>query len=358
MRNWDYRFCWLRDATFTLYALLQAGYVRRGARRGGSGCCAPSPGTRATCGSCTASRGNGASPSWTWTGSPGTRAPRRCGSGTRRRGSSNWTSTARSSTCCTRPAGRICRTRRPSWEMERRIARRARDVLARARRGIWEVRGGRRHFAHSKVMAWVGVDRAIRSVEHVRVRGAASSSWRALRDEIHAEVCREGFNDDARSVHPVLRLEGPRRRRPDDPARGVPAGRRSHGCVGTVAAIRERLDVGWVRPALRRRARTSTDCPAARARSSPARAGSRTASRSRARRRRRASCSSGSWRLATTSGCCPRSTTWPAGRLVGNFPQAFSHVSLIGTARNLSRGEVGPAERRRRLPRLQRGERR
>jgi len=44
------------------------------------------------------------------------------------------------------------------------------------------------------------------------------------------------------------------------------------------------------------------------------------------------------------------------GRLVGNFPQAFSHVSLIGTARNLSRGEVGPAERRRRLPRLGRGE--
>ena len=59
--------------------------------------------------------------------------------------------------------------------------------------GIWEVRGGARHFTHSKVMAWVGVDRAIRDVELFGFEGPVDR-WRALRDEIHAEVCREGFD--------------------------------------------------------------------------------------------------------------------------------------------------------------------
>ena len=89
----------------------------------------------------------------------------------------------------------------------------------------------------------------------------------------------------------------------------------------------------------------------ARARSSRARAGSRTAWRCRGATTRRASCSSACSTSATTSGCCPRSTTRSRRRMVGNFPQAFSHVSVIGTARNLSRGEVGPADRRRRPPR-------
>jgi GH15 family glucan-1,4-alpha-glucosidase len=82
-----------------------------------------------------------------------------------------------------------------AWDMELRIM----DVLESAWRepdeGIWEVRGGRQHFVHSKVMAWVGVDRAIRDVELFGFDGPIDR-WRALRDEIHAEVCREGFDDD------------------------------------------------------------------------------------------------------------------------------------------------------------------
>jgi GH15 family glucan-1,4-alpha-glucosidase len=59
--------------------------------------------------------------------------------------------------------------------------------------GIWEVRGPRRHFTHSKVMAWVAFDRGIRLVEEFDRDGPAEK-WRAIRDEIHAEVCREGFD--------------------------------------------------------------------------------------------------------------------------------------------------------------------
>ncbi len=61
--------------------------------------------------------------------------------------------------------------------------------------GIWEVRGPRRHFTHSKVMAWVAVDRAVRSIEECGLDGP-HDRWRALRDEIHAEVCAKGYNTD------------------------------------------------------------------------------------------------------------------------------------------------------------------
>jgi GH15 family glucan-1,4-alpha-glucosidase len=61
--------------------------------------------------------------------------------------------------------------------------------------GIWEIRGPRRHFTHSKVMAWVAFDRAVKTVEESKLDGPVDR-WRSVRDEIHAEVCREGYNAD------------------------------------------------------------------------------------------------------------------------------------------------------------------
>jgi GH15 family glucan-1,4-alpha-glucosidase len=59
--------------------------------------------------------------------------------------------------------------------------------------GIWEVRGGARHFTHSKMMAWVAFDRSVRAVESHGLPGPVDR-WRAIRDEIHAEVCSRGFD--------------------------------------------------------------------------------------------------------------------------------------------------------------------
>src|SRR3984893_11793809 len=61
--------------------------------------------------------------------------------------------------------------------------------------GIWEVRGPRRHFTHSKVMAWVAVDRSVRMAEEYGYDGPIEP-WRILRDEIHREVCTKGYNAD------------------------------------------------------------------------------------------------------------------------------------------------------------------
>ena len=59
--------------------------------------------------------------------------------------------------------------------------------------GIWETRGEKRHFTHSKVMAWVAFDRAIRDIEKYGLRGPVAR-WRKLRARIHADVCRNGFD--------------------------------------------------------------------------------------------------------------------------------------------------------------------
>src|SRR6202011_4507479 len=61
--------------------------------------------------------------------------------------------------------------------------------------GIWEVRGPRRHFTHSKVMAWVAADRAVRMVEEFDYEGPVDS-WRELRERIHEQVCANGYNTD------------------------------------------------------------------------------------------------------------------------------------------------------------------
>ena len=61
--------------------------------------------------------------------------------------------------------------------------------------GIWEVRGPRQHFTHSKVMAWVAFDRAVKWVEQLGVESPIDR-WRTVRDEIHADVCRNGFDSE------------------------------------------------------------------------------------------------------------------------------------------------------------------
>src|SRR5262249_32676246 len=75
--------------------------------------------------------------------------------------------------------------------------------------GIWEVRGGRQHFVHSKVMAWVAFDRAADGAE-VEALSEPRQRWRAIADEIHAEVCERGFDRDLMSfvqAYGVRRLD-------------------------------------------------------------------------------------------------------------------------------------------------------
>lgn len=346
-RNWDYRFCWLRDATFTLYSLLQAGYEedaeawREWLLRAVAG---DPHDLRIMYGIAGERRFPELELDWL----PGYEGslPVRVGNDAARQFQLDVYGEVLDLLHQASVEGLPHEA--AVWEMERRIV----DVLESKWRepdeGIWEVRGGRRHFVHSKVMAWVGVDRAIRDVELFGFDGPIER-WRALRDEIHAEVCREGFDDEIGAftqAYGAKELDAATLMIPlvgflpaDDPR-----------MLGTVAAIRERLmSDGFVR-----RYDTGShvdglpggegaflpctcwlaDCLALQGREAEARElFERVLS------------------VRTDLGLLSEEYDPAAKRLVGNFPQAFSHVSLIGTARNLSRNVVGPAERRRRLVR-------
>ena len=73
--------------------------------------------------------------------------------------------------------------------------------------GIWEVRGPRQHFTHSKVMAWVAFDRAVKAVQQLGVEGPVER-WTALRDRIHDEVCRNALRSGAEQLRAGLWIEG------------------------------------------------------------------------------------------------------------------------------------------------------
>ena len=79
------------------------------------------------------------------------------------------------------------------WSIGKALAGFVETAWRKPDEGIWEVRGPRRHFTHSKVMAWVAMDRAVKAIENFGVEGPADR-WRRCRDEIHQEICERGFD--------------------------------------------------------------------------------------------------------------------------------------------------------------------
>src|SRR4029453_9407384 len=82
-----------------------------------------------------------------------------------------------------------------TWALQRALLNYLESEWQEPDEGIWEIRGPRRHFTHSKVMAWVALDRAIKAVELMGHDGPVDR-WRGLRRELHEEVCREGFDSE------------------------------------------------------------------------------------------------------------------------------------------------------------------
>ena len=91
-----------------------------------------------------------------------------------------------------------------AWRVERALVEYVESVWQEPDEGIWEVRGPRRAFTHSRVMAWVAVDRAVKAIEQFGLEGPVER-WRKLRADIHEDVCRQGIRRGARGVRPVLR---------------------------------------------------------------------------------------------------------------------------------------------------------
>jgi GH15 family glucan-1,4-alpha-glucosidase len=191
-RNWDYRFCWLRDATFTLFAFMHAGYHEEASRwrdwlvRSVAG----SPDQLQVVYGVAGERHL---LEWEVPWLPG-----HCGASPVRVGNA---AIQQLQLDIFGELGDVLHHAR-SLEKDNRLAHfdlhinlleYLKKIWRQPDHGIWEVRGPMRHFTHSKVMAWVAFDRAIRSVEEFGLEGPADE-WRAIRTEIHDEVCRLGFD--------------------------------------------------------------------------------------------------------------------------------------------------------------------
>jgi GH15 family glucan-1,4-alpha-glucosidase len=191
-RNWDYRYCWLRDATLTLESLMRGGYHDEAmAWRDWL--------LRAVAGDVSKLQimygpaGERRLSEWEvdWLAGYEGSAPVRIGN-------------AASGQFQLDVYGEVmaalyeaCTVGSPlsgsAWDLQVALVEFVARSWQEPDEGIWEVRGPRRHFTHSKVMAWVAVDRAVRTVEEFGMEGPVDR-WRELRDQIHDEVCTRGYN--------------------------------------------------------------------------------------------------------------------------------------------------------------------
>ncbi|HEY3962358.1 MAG TPA: glycoside hydrolase family 15 protein [Gaiellaceae bacterium] len=197
VRNWDYRFCWLRDATFTLYALVNAGFDEE-ARAWRDWLLRAVAGDPAKMQILYGVAGERRIPEFEleWLEGYGGSAPVRVGNAAHEQFQLDVYGETLDALHLSRRHGLAVPAE--AWSLQRRILEFLEGAWDRPDEGIWEVRGGPRHFTHSKVLAWVAFDRAIQAVEQSGVDGPVDR-WRRTRAEIHDEVCREGFNVELNS---------------------------------------------------------------------------------------------------------------------------------------------------------------
>ncbi|MGD3104755.1 glycoside hydrolase family 15 protein [Streptomyces sp. YGL11-2] len=193
VRNWDYRFCWLRDASLTLNSLISAGYLdEAGAWRDWL--------LRAVAGAPADLQimyglgGERRLPEAEvpWLSGYADSRPVRIGNAAVEQRQLDVYGEVIDSFHVARMAGLPAEAH--AWSIQRALV----DYLASTWRdpdeGIWEIRGPRRHFVYSKVMAWVAADRAVRAIEADPKLGGDVDRWRAMRDEVHREVCERGYD--------------------------------------------------------------------------------------------------------------------------------------------------------------------
>ena len=192
VRNWDYRYCWLRDATFTLNALLLAGYDEEAAawREWLLRAIAGSPNDLQIVYGVTGVRRLDEI-ELTWLPGYGKSKPVRVGNAASRQFQLDVYGEVMDSLHLARAAD--MEPHPEAWNRAAGTARVSRGSLAgSADDGLWEVRGPRRHFTHSKIMAWVAFDRAIKDAQKEGL-AAPTERWRKVRDRIHAQVCKTGI---------------------------------------------------------------------------------------------------------------------------------------------------------------------
>ena len=334
VRNWDYRYCWLRDAAFALYALITGGYLDEACqwRDWLVNAVAGTP-KQAQIMYGLAGERRLTETELDWLPGYQDSAPVRIGNAAATQSQLDVFGEVMDALHAARRNG--LHPDENAWRVQRAMLLHLERIWREPDEGIWEIRGPRQHFTHSKVMAWVAFDRGVKAVDTFGLAGDASK-WRAVRDEIHEQVCRQGFD---RELNSFVQHYGSREadasllQMPlvgflpaDDPR-----------VIGTVELIQQRLtrngavyryrnDKGlenlpggegsfflctlWLIDNLALQGRT-------------------------AEAREMFECLLG---LRNDVGLLSEQYEPESGRLLGNFPQAFSHLGLINTAEHLAGG--------------------
>ena len=192
VRNWDYRFCWLRDATLSLLAFMNAGhYDEARAWRDWL--------MRAVAGSPEQLRimygiaGERRLPEWQipWLAGYGESLPVRIGNAAAQQRQLDVYGEVMDALHQARKGGLQSNTE--NWDMQRALLDHLETIWREPDEGIWETRGPRQHFTFSKVMAWVAFDRGIKAIEEAGLDGPLER-WKKIRADIHETVCARAFN--------------------------------------------------------------------------------------------------------------------------------------------------------------------
>jgi GH15 family glucan-1,4-alpha-glucosidase len=337
VRNWDYRYCWIRDATFTLLALVVGGYHDE-ARDWREWMLRAAAGDPAKLQIMYAVDGGRRLPEWEvdWLPGYGGSRPVRVG---------NAASTQRQLDVYGELIDAMYQCHgvglppdSDAWSLERALLDYLETCWGEPDSGLWEVRGPARQFTHSKVMAWVAFDRGVKTIERLGMPGAIER-FRAARDRIHAEVCERGFDEDIGSfvqtygskdldasllMIPLVGFLPPNDRRVRGTVQAIERGLLDRGLVRRYVPDHRVEGVPGSEGFFLACSFWLADCWALLGRSSDA----------RALYERLVG-------LCNDVGLLSEQYDPVAGRQLGNFPQAFSHVSLVNTAHNLVRAETG-----------------
>jgi GH15 family glucan-1,4-alpha-glucosidase len=220
-RNWDYRYCWLRDATWTLLALMTTGYYDE-ARAWHEWLLRAVAGSPDQMQIMYGIAGERHLPeielSWL-TGYAGSR-PVRIGNDAHNQLQLDVYGELMDSLHQSRRGGLAPDA--SGWDLQKAVLDHLEKVWVEPDQGIWETRSEPRHFTYSKVMAWVAFDRSIKSAEAFKLDGPVER-WRAVRQQIHDEVCERGFDAawPARRGESTFRAAAGARERCRTPRRGI-----------------------------------------------------------------------------------------------------------------------------------------
>jgi GH15 family glucan-1,4-alpha-glucosidase len=203
VRNWDYRYCWLRDATFTLYAAMQSGY-REEAESWREWLLRAIAGSPEQMQIMYGVRGERRLEEYEIPWLPGyeNSKPVRIGNAASNQFQLDVYGEVLGAMYYAHHSG--IENREEDWRLQVNLVEFLESNWDQPDEGIWEVRGGRKHFTHSKMMAWLAFDRAVKLVEKCGCSGDQHvERWKKIRDQIHAQVCERGYNAAKRAFTQV-----------------------------------------------------------------------------------------------------------------------------------------------------------